>query len=1259
MGPGGEIAVVGMAGMFPGAKNIDEFWENLKNRVESVTFFSAEELEKAGIDSEIILDPQFIGAKGVLENLEYFDASFFGYSPREAEKMDPQLRILLELVWNALENAGYDSLSYEGIIGLFVGNSVNHFQQNQVARKLNLKVFNSKWQPVCSNSLAAIHLACHSLLTGPCSMALAGGVSISLPPKTGYIYQEGRINSADGHCKAFDAAARGTSGGDAAGIVVLKKLEQAVADRDCIHAVIKGSSLNYYGRGQGIDTIPGLEKQIDVIARAFNRAQVDPESIGYVETNGIGTLKADSTEIDALTRVFNSKKKAFCAIGSVKTNIGHVDIAAGAASFIKTVLVLKNKLIPPSLNFEVSAPGIPFIDTPFYVNTSLSQLEKEKNPMRAGVSSFGSNGINAHVILEEAPGIHNSDQGRMWKMIMLSARTPTSLNRITENLAEYLKKNPELNLADVAYTLQVGRRAFQHRKMVLCLSIDQAIEALCESGGDFFRCAPTKQKPASSFHKIGRLWLQGSNIDWNAFYKKEKRYRVSLPTYAFEKQAFNGFKPGIFRSMALDMKDLLDEKDIPPIKQQETNWLKKVEEGIPGVLNTTDYKGADMNPGENTAAVTTMRDRVKSERIYIAAHQKEKEKKYWLNKLKLSGEFKKSCFPYDYKKNGNKPQFKTLLFEFSREFFTRFMEISKDSPYTMNIILQAGLIALLGKYSNRTDIIIGSPIFKQDLAGDYINSVLVLRNHPEENLTFKNFLVQVRQTLIEATENENYPVELLPPQLGMPFSPLDDFPLFDVSILLPDIHDKEYLRHINHNMMFSFKRNGQFLKGTVKYNSLRFNQTTVKQVTDHFTQLLRKALFHLNFSLSDLEILSQDEKERILIQFKKTGADYLPQPDVKKEEEFIPPENEIQEKLAEIWGEVLEIEKDTISINKDFFKLGGDSLNITVLAAKIQSQFNVNIPLVEIFNIPTIKSLSRYIRDAETGTFVTKDDKLVLLTPGLNSPHHLFFIHDITGEVDGYFEFCKHLSHDFNCWGLRADRLQGLAPQNRTIREISQSYIEKIKTLQPHGPYYIAGWSFGGTISFEMARQLEQANEKIGFLALIDAYHPLGTIPRKPPQFSIESELNYVKPYLTGSKIIEKLKNVTHFTQVWSLLEDYLHTEHHDIEIIKKAVYQYGMQALPNYHNLITKESIYYMNVGRTFNNARASYRPPGKINNRGFFFKAKESIFNKNTWQSYFNSPLQSHEINGDHFSIFKMPYVLEFAKTFNKILIQKLDTT
>lgn len=497
------IAIIGMSCRFPGAATVDAFWHNLQASVESIARFTADDLQAAGVDPSILQHPNYVNARGVIDNVEMFDASFFGYSPREAEILDPQQRLFLECAWEALESAGYDPGSYPGQVGVYAGMAMSRYLFNLIANpnivglmglyqiilandkdhistrtayKLDLRGPAVTVQTTCSTSLVGVAMACQSLLDYGCDMALAGGATIDLPQRAGYFYQEGSISSPDGHCRAFDAEAKGTVGGNGVGAVLLKRLSDAIADGDTIHAIILGSAINNDGALKVGYTAPGVDGQAAVIAMAQELAGVEPDSISYVEAHGTGTMLGDPIEIAALTQAFQAKtaRKGFCAIGSLKTNVGHLDTASGVAGLIKTVLALRHRQIPPSLHFQRPNPKIDFAQTPFYVNTQLVEWQRGPSPRRAGVSSFGIGGTNAHVVVQEAPARAPAPALRPYQLLTLSARSRPALDMMAARLGEHLQAQPDLSLADVAYTSHVGRRAFSHRRAFICQDTREA-----------------------------------------------------------------------------------------------------------------------------------------------------------------------------------------------------------------------------------------------------------------------------------------------------------------------------------------------------------------------------------------------------------------------------------------------------------------------------------------------------------------------------------------------------------------------------------------------------------------------------------------------------------------------------------------------------------------------------------------------------------------------------------------------------------------
>lgn len=508
------IAIIGMAGRFPGAANIDEFWRNLVGRVESVRWFGDDEIECDFAKGEsLTADSRYIKARPILDDVDLFDAGFFGITPRDAELMDPQHRVFLECAWNALEDGGYDPSRFPGQIGVFGGQSLNtyllsnlcshrefieelvgqyqvggfnvvlgndkDYLATRVSYKLNLHGPSITVQSACSTSLVAVVQACQSLLLYECDMALAGGVSITFPQRRGYLYQEGGMVSADGHCRTFDANASGTVFGSGAGVVLIKRFEDAVGDGDHIYAVIRGTAINNDGSEKVGYTAPSVERQAEVVAAAQAVADVSAESVSYIETHGTGTPLGDPIEVAALTKAFraDTDKKAFCGIGSVKTNIGHLEIASGVTGLIKTALSLDRELIPATINFESPNPELEIEESPFYVVDKAVEWKRGDKPRRAGVSSFGVGGTNAHVVLEEAP-VRTTNGSREEQLLLLSAKTETALNTAADRLAEYLERDDSALLDDVAFTLTVGRREFEHRAMLVCSGKEEAAQAL-------------------------------------------------------------------------------------------------------------------------------------------------------------------------------------------------------------------------------------------------------------------------------------------------------------------------------------------------------------------------------------------------------------------------------------------------------------------------------------------------------------------------------------------------------------------------------------------------------------------------------------------------------------------------------------------------------------------------------------------------------------------------------------------------------------
>jgi amino acid adenylation domain-containing protein len=555
------VAIIGMSGRFPGAADLDTFWANIAAGKDTITRFSRAELE-ARDRAALEFGPEYVAAHGVLEGAELFDAGFFGIAPREADFLDPQHRLFLETCWNALEDGGYDAAEFPGQIGVFGGCSLNtyllanlsasrefideltgnyqvgefqvalgndkDFLCSRVAYKLNLKGPCVTVQAACATSLVAICQASQSLLTYQCDMALAGGVSVTFPQYRGYVYQEGSMGSRDGRCRPFDADATGTVFGHGVGVVLLKRLEDAIADGDRIDAVIRGFATNNDGAAKVGYMAPGVEGQAGAIAAAQAMAGIGADAITYIEAHGTATPLGDPIEVAALTRAFrqSTQRNGFCALGSIKANIGHLDAAAGVSGLIKTVLAMRHKTVPPVPNFRAPNPRIDFADTPFYVSRELAPWQP-KGPRIAGVSAFGVGGVNAHVVLQEAPTSSSEPSQHAAQLLCVSARSEAALDAALHNLGGHLEEHPEQNLADVSYTLQSGRHGFDHRASVVCTSVDEAARMLAEPGNRrIHRSVVIPGRPSPIFLFPG----QGAQFPGmgSALYRTEPVYRKQV-----------------------------------------------------------------------------------------------------------------------------------------------------------------------------------------------------------------------------------------------------------------------------------------------------------------------------------------------------------------------------------------------------------------------------------------------------------------------------------------------------------------------------------------------------------------------------------------------------------------------------------------------------------------------------------------------------------------------------------------------------------
>lgn len=596
----GDIAIIGMAGRFPGSASTHEFWTNLCAGRSGIATLSSEELLAHGVSAETLADPNYIKVAPLLADHDCFDAEFFWIPPRDAEIMDPQHRLLLECAWATMEDAGYAPDTQPGRVGVFAGSGgivsshllscTEHYDDvvgktggswhvgndkdfvpTRLSYKLNLRGPSIAVQTACSTSLVAVHLACQSIRAGECGMALAGAVAVRTPHVSGYLYESGNILSADGQVRAFDAEARGVVFGSGVGMVLLKPLQQALADGDCIHAVIKGSAINNDGGQKMSFLATKVEGQLDCMRAALDNAGVSADSLGYIEAHGTGTAMGDPIETLALGRLFRSEtdRRQFCAIGSVKNNIGHLDIAAGMASLIKVAMSLKHRRIPPCINFTRPNPKIDFESSPFHVNTDPIEWPQADTPRRAAINCLGIGGTNAFMVLEEAPQRPLPVRAAaMPRIVVLSAKTEAALWRKVSDLVAWLGTGEGVHLDDVAFTFATGRSLFAHRCVLVVNDIAELIAKLgrlsrhrrapdcfvgdversgsATPGLDEFANFLVQQilggLPAedvrSKLLSLADLYCRGATVSLDALFAGTGAQRIALPTYPFEKRRF-------------------------------------------------------------------------------------------------------------------------------------------------------------------------------------------------------------------------------------------------------------------------------------------------------------------------------------------------------------------------------------------------------------------------------------------------------------------------------------------------------------------------------------------------------------------------------------------------------------------------------------------------------------------------------------------------------------------------------------------------
>ena len=1123
--------------------------------MESIRPLSEEELLAAGVSPDTIADPNYVRARPVLDDIDLFDARFFGYSPKMAAAMGPQFRLFLECAWAAIENAGYDTDRYDGAVGLHCGASLSTYLVNnlyanprfmteagefncyvanlpdslatRVAYKLNLRGACYTIHTFCSTSLVAVHTACQSLLNCEMDMALAGGVSIFTPQNTGYRYEEGLIVSPDGHCRPFDAQAQGTVFGSGLGVLVLKRLEDAVADRDTIHAVILGSATNNDGSLKVSYTAPSVDGQAQVIAEALSNAGVEPGTISYVEAHGTGTALGDPTEITALAKAFGgaAATKRSCAIGSVKSNIGHLDAASGIAGLIKTVLALEHHMIPPSLHFERPNPGIDFDNTPFYVNAKLAEWKVEGTPRRAGVSSFGVGGTNAHVVLQESSAQPAGTPSRPCQLLLLSARTETALDAMTRNLSHHLKANPETDPADAAFTLQVGRKVFDHRRMLVCRDTEDAATALLDAPPDRIFTEHQEKRATPVVFLFTGQGSQYANMG-KGLYESEPVFRECIDHCARI----------LMPELKLDLKELLypeqagiEEAGVRLAQTSITQpALFAIEYAVSRLWMSWGVKPQAVighSIGEYVAACIAGVFSLEDGLSLVAARGRliQGLQPGSMLAVRLS---EKDILPYlddetslatvnsplSCVVSGATPAIdrleKTLAAEavdFRRLKTSHAFHSSMMEPIIDTFAKRVGEVEL-----KPPDIPFLSNVSGTWIEPDEAASPRYWTEHLRRAVRFSDavgeLLADPNRILLEVGPG-NTLVTLV--RQHQPLPP-------DLVLLSSIRHPKE--DRLDTSFMLTALGRLWLAGAEVDWSGFHAHETRRRihlppYPFDRQRHWVDPVVAPCGFPAWQAG-LSQAPMDSDEIQADDTGSDspssgepVRAQPAAAEAQStgINSPVTDVQKGLADIWHRLLGVRQ--IGIDDNYFELGGDSVLAVRMFTQIEKAFGKKIPLAALLDKPTIRGLTPLIDEEGTGPSWSS---LVTLNASGSKPA-LFLMHSHGGNVLEYYPLAHRLGPNQPVYALQSRGLDGTPIEEPKIEEMAAYYLKEIRAVQPNGPYYLGGFCFGGLLALEAAQQLQASGEAVELLALINA--SIMEFPHYRPGVTVAHRLVYAIAY--------------------------------------------------------------------------------------------------------------------------------------------------
>lgn len=1125
-----NVAVVGVAGRFPGADDAANFWSNLVNGVESITFFSQDELQQAGVDADLFEDPFYVKARAVLSDIKGFDASFFGFNPREAQTTDPQHRIFLEVCHHALEDANCRASEYDGRIGVFAGafeniyvkehlepnqkivNTVGHFplylgnDRDFLATKacfnLGLRGPGVAVQSACTTSALAIHLAALAVRSGNCDMAIAGGVSLGFElGRVGYMHEPGMLASPDGHCRPFDVNGEGTVPGQGSGVVVLKKLEDAIQDGDHIYAVLRGSAVNNDGNSNRANfSAPGTDGQPLVVAEAYKSAGIDPETVTYIEASTTASQLGEPIEVNSLKKVFPFEQgsEKYCALGGVKANIGILDHASGVAAFIKAAQAVKHKTLPANIHFNQPNPKLELDASPFYVNNKTIPWNPPALPRRAGVSSFGMGGTNVHLVLEGWDHAYNTGKSRPKHLLTFSAKTSAALDKSVANFVAFLKQNQHVPFANICYSMHIGREDYNFRKTVVCANAHEAILELEKKPNPariFSRQVSEKQTRTIGFMFPGQ-GVQYQNMG-RQLYQTEIDYRETVEHCW---KILERVAPTLYNSLSEKDRELRTSKLHQTYVTQPVTFITEYALAtLLGKWGITPDCMIGNSLGEYVAAclagVMSLEDAIKLvsfrgeliQRVrpgaQLAAEMSESEIIAFINQAKL----------YD-------------------QLSIAGIAGPKQTMISGETHAISELKSLLEAKGHNCYRLFASKAFHsfmmEELMPTFIEEVSKVRLHPPK-IPFVSTITGDWITDDQAVDPKYWADQLRHPVrfsegLGRIMKKHENMVLIEIG---PDKQLYGFaIRHPektdNHTVLATMRQPHE--EGSDEFHLL----TTLGRLWLAGVHIDWEG-FHDGRGCYRVPLPGYpfERKKHWIDTVKKVDVDRFEEEDDEEDDhegdddhyrpnvstDFVGPRDPEERKVARFWKDFLGLEE--VGIYDDFFELGGSSLIGLRLLSEVGKDFGVPLASHILLQKRTVADLTEYIKSQISNPNDSQEvSPLIELQKGSKKRPTLYMMHPIGGEIYYYRDLSDYLGREQGVIAYQAESLTGHGKAYDNLVEQASDYIDKIVEFQKKGPYLVGGASYGGGLAFEMACQMIERGLDVPLVVMIDTPGP-GQMP--------------------------------------------------------------------------------------------------------------------------------------------------------------------